>query len=391
MRRAVLAAVLLAAAGPEDHTTEHYDLHVETLDPKDVGAMLEELHAQLAKHFGRAPKGRLRLEVYSTRERWQEAMKRDGVGTVDAGGYYDPGTKKAYLFVQPSDYFSRQLILHEATHQFHYLAATNNGSPGTFWYTEGLAEYFGMHNWDGKALKTGVVPAITLEDYPAKALAQFDETKRDLEGILSGKVAVDRPVGWALVHWLLNAEPNRWRAVFGLLDQAHDPLKAWTRILGEVTPKHVESFRSWLEKHQQPWRVVWTAWQERGETIEGRSEVNGLAVLKQRPARLSVRFGRPAKGMAGLVFGFRSADEFHLFQITEDGQARIVRRANKKWEIVSRHDLPAAKDGIVLTAAPTEKGTTLDANGRRLAELPVAGDVGLNVDSARVEFKVVAP
>ena len=34
--------------------------------------------------------------------------------------------------------------------------ATGNRSPKATWYTEGLAEYFGMHNWDGKTL-TGVV------------------------------------------------------------------------------------------------------------------------------------------------------------------------------------------------------------------------------------------
>ena len=149
-----ILALLLLFQAAEEHETKHYRLHGEKVDVKDVGRMLEGLHKNLTKHFGRAPKGKLRIEVYGNRKRWQDALRRDGITPPNAGGYYSPKTKTGYLFVQPTKYFTRQLILHEATHQFHYLAATNNNSPGCFWYVEGLAEYFGMHNWDGKELRT---------------------------------------------------------------------------------------------------------------------------------------------------------------------------------------------------------------------------------------------
>ena len=183
----------------------------QNIDLEDTGRLLEELHAQLTKFFGKAPKGKLRLEVWATEKEWAESIRKDGADVpTGAGGYYWPTSKKAYLYVQPSAHYTRQLILHEATHQFHYLASTRNRSPGAFWYTEGLAEYFGMHNWDGKTLKTGVVPAVTLEDYPRKALENFDKLDRNLSGMISGKVSCQRPEAWALIHFLVNNHAKRF-------------------------------------------------------------------------------------------------------------------------------------------------------------------------------------
>jgi hypothetical protein len=51
-------------------------------------------------------------------------------------------------------YRTRRIVLHEARHQFDLLVA------GTFlhqpaWYREGTAEYYSVHDWDGKTLRMG--------------------------------------------------------------------------------------------------------------------------------------------------------------------------------------------------------------------------------------------
>jgi hypothetical protein len=315
--------------------TEHYDLHAEGVDEDEVGRLLEALHADLTKHFGRAPKGKLRIEIYRTRDDWATALRRDRQIVPDgAGGYYAPGTKTAYLYVQPSEYFTRQLILHEATHQFHYLAATGNRNPAVGWYTEGLAEYFAMHNWDGTKLQTGVVPAVTLEDYPAKALEQFDARGQDFPGLVGGEA--------------------------------------------ERLAEFAKAFRAWIVEHQQPWKIVWVAWQERGDRIEGASNVNGIALLKKPAERLEAEIDGDA--LAGLVFGFRSADEFTLFQRTSGGW-RVVRRKNGAWETLGS----GAKSGRVL--AVTRKGECF-VDGERVGTFETSGDLGLNVDGGRARFKV---
>ncbi|MEO0529062.1 MAG: hypothetical protein AAF266_00655 [Planctomycetota bacterium] len=56
---------------------------------------------------------------------------------------------------QPSDYYRRHLLLHEATHSF---MMTQLGSCGPGWYMEGIAELCGTHAWDGETLRLAVMP-----------------------------------------------------------------------------------------------------------------------------------------------------------------------------------------------------------------------------------------
>lgn len=376
---------------PEDLRTAHYDLHVEGLDPADTGALLEALYVHLAKHFsGRGPDGPLRVEVYSTAERWQTALKATGETAPEAGGYYSPGTRKATLFVQPSEYYTRQLILHEATHQFHFLAATDNRTPAGPWYTEGLAEYFGLHNWDGRTLAVGVVPAISLEDYPARALEHLEAMKWNLEGLISGKVPSERPEAWALVHFLIGSRPEAFRKLAGLLDRGQNVTWAWKQAVGAVTPGFVQEFRAWIESHQQPWRVVWTGWQARGEALEGSSATNAIAVLKESGDTLEAELkGMASATKAGLVFGFQSAEDFHLVQIVDGGQGRVVRREKGGWTVLRTANVPVT-DAFPRVAVSCKDGkTTCTINGAPLGEYAAPGALGLNVDSGRVEFRIV--
>jgi len=56
---------------------------------------------------------------------------------------------------QPSDYYSRHLLLHEGTHG---LMNTLLGGCGPTWYMEGMAEYLGTHRWRDGRLELGYMP-----------------------------------------------------------------------------------------------------------------------------------------------------------------------------------------------------------------------------------------
>src|SRR5829696_2961738 len=126
MRRARLAIFILLiasgfACGAEPATTQvvvgvtrrtaHYDLYIESLDIDEVAQLVEQFHAQATTFFrGNSPEvAALPVAVFASRERFHAALKADALPEIEAGGYYSPGRKKVYLFVQPSEYFTRQL------------------------------------------------------------------------------------------------------------------------------------------------------------------------------------------------------------------------------------------------------------------------------------------
>lgn len=386
---AALAALALLCCPPPGATvrTARYDVYAEGVDAADTAAMLDALHAHLTKHFGRAPKDRLRVEVYATKDAFDAALKRDKVAAVQSGGYYAPETKAAYLWVQPSEYWTRQLILHEATHQFHLLVAGGNTAVDPAWYGEGIAEYFGGHNWDGKELKVGVVPAVSLEDYPAQALKQFGELKENLDGIARGDVACERPVGWAMVSFLSATQPARWKALAAQLDAHKKPEKAWEKSFGRAGPDMVKAFKDWLASHQQPLRIVWVSWQERGDAIEGKSASGCGALFRKAPdafeAAIELRSGTLR---AGLMFNYRDNDSYVTLQVTKD-KASVVRWTKGVWTVLSAIDIDPAVPPV---ASYRRDGAdaVVSVNGREAGRLPAEGEAGLWLENCEVFFRL---
>jgi hypothetical protein len=60
-----------------------------------------------------------------------------------------------YLYNQSGDYYRRHLFLHEGTHLFHFNLAQIYSDQ---WYTEGIAEYLGLHEWKEGKLRLGLLP-----------------------------------------------------------------------------------------------------------------------------------------------------------------------------------------------------------------------------------------
>ncbi len=370
-----------------DLLTAHYDLHVEGLDAREVGDMLEQLYAQLRNYFGAAPRGRLRLALYATREKWASAIQADGERVPPkAGGYYAPYTQKVYAWIQPSVYSTRHLLLHEATHQFHWLAATGNAAPSANWYIEGLAEYFGMHNWDGKSLRTGLVPTITLEDYPAAAWKKYEAAGADLQTMC---YRADRPEAWALVRFLLETHHDQFRRLAARLDRQDEPIAAWKEVFGNDAAGLSQEFGNWLRNHTQPWQIVWVAWQQRGDAIECESQTMSMTILKETPKTFTVQVEpQTVGGTAGLVFGYESQRDFYLFHAAPDNNVRILRRQNGSWVTVFLQTLSPAENCRVLSVTADEKSTTLWAGGKKITTIAAIGQVGLSAENGRALFRL---
>lgn len=72
---------------------------------------------------------------------------------------FDDGFQQAdrvFLFEQPSVYYRRHLLLHEATHWVMYRAFGGGGSP---WFMEGMAEVEGTHQIDKGLLELAIIPS----------------------------------------------------------------------------------------------------------------------------------------------------------------------------------------------------------------------------------------
>lgn len=65
-----------------------------------------------------------------------------------------------FLFNQSGDYYRRHLFLHEGTHLFQFNLAKIQSDQ---WYTEGMAEFLGLHEWKDGKLRLGLMPAAATE------------------------------------------------------------------------------------------------------------------------------------------------------------------------------------------------------------------------------------
>ncbi len=385
------------STAPGSLATQHFDIRSEVADPAALGQLLEAQHTLLRDHYGgREPQRRLPFRMLADNSSFNRALAADHQQDAHtAGGFYGHSTSTAYTYPQPSEYFSRHIALHEAAHQFHFLtAAENKPLVAGDWYIEGLAEYFAMHNWDGATLRLGVIPAVTLEDYPAKALKQLTAADWDVEAIISNRRKVERPAGWAIVAFLMQRDAAKAHAYFAALDARKDALKSWTEILGPITPQTRTDLRRWVESHQQPWQSIWIEWQQWGDAIEGHSDVVAITVLKQTPQRLAADMQWvTGSGSAGLIFGYHSPQDFYFAEVLrESHQLRIARHLNKSWVEVKHFPLPpndhadVARENIELLRRGDE--IELRIRDRKITTMKSPGQIGLGVNNCRVRFLV---
>jgi hypothetical protein len=274
-------------------TGPRYQLYIERDRDRaeEVGRMLEAAWFAFEAYFGYAPDlapdERLLVKFYSDADRWRAGMAADGIDSanIQAGGYYDLGRRIAYLYRQPTLFYTDTLTLHEAGHQFHRIgSAGQNSLPG--WYVEGVVEYLSRHDWDGRCVRLGVRPLLSREDVPARALDNIETNGIDLTAVIGGETFPPRPILWALYSFLEtgldDAAAEGFHALRTALDGGDEtePLALFEEELGDPTALE-GPLLDWLREAQLPMRDIYLEWTHLGpDTVRGHGANFSFALFK---------------------------------------------------------------------------------------------------------------
>ncbi len=407
---AMLAAVLLVpadAAGADVLVVRgtHYELASDgpREEAEDWLRALDAAWPQFESFFGAAPKvaadARLRVSFHETERAWRDAIAAAGGTPPDgggAGGYYDPVSKTAFGWRQPTRWYTRTLLLHEAAHQFHYLARTGNDSPGCGWYAEGVAEHLSHHTWDGTTLRLGVVPPVSLEDRPAKALAAVGSAGFDLAKFVSGEAGAPRPESLHLVRYLVDGNGGRHARKFHEFARKVDrgtkaDADAFARAFGPAKT-FLPAWRQWLPTVQEPWTCVFVEWEARAaDALRAESKVVSLCRTRGPVHGVSAKIQPLTAGWkAGLLIEFTDAANFVVAMLDGGPRLKVERMRAGAWTRLGEHDVPAPADGSAwdLSAMrPGDGGVTLTVNGTPAGTYTLAnGPLGLAVDHCTADF-----
>ncbi len=148
---------------------------------------------------------------------------------------------RLYLLEQPSAYYRRHLLLHEATHWYLWKFLGGNGPP---WFSEGQCERMGTHRWDGNQLTLGVLPSTTEEvPYWGRIKVIRDDVKQGIAPSLSSIFKysdtahrADSPYAWSWAAVTFFSNHPRYGDSFRKLikpplDYSNALTQSWTEVL----------------------------------------------------------------------------------------------------------------------------------------------------------------
>jgi hypothetical protein len=156
-----------------------------------------------------------------------------------------------WLNEQPTDFYRRELLLHEGTHSFMNGVLHGMGPP---WYAEGMAEYLGTHRWQDGRLTLGYMPRSRDE-------ARFWRRV----GIIQDAVAERRAMKLASVidypsRAFLETEPYAWCwAAVTLLDRHPRYHERFQRLIGLV--RQPDFNRRFYRLFEPDWQPLCEEWQ----------------------------------------------------------------------------------------------------------------------------------
>jgi hypothetical protein len=362
-------------------------------EAENLAALAELATEGFAASFGAATAGPLEAFVAADQAGFQAQLAADGLGPVEgAGGYYEPSNGRAYLYRQPTAYYSRVLLLHELVHQWQDAVETNGGLP--VWYVEGLAEALSRHHWDGTCLQLRVRPLLSWEDAGAAALAELDTV--DVAAVLAGG-DVSRPTAQELVR-LLTSDPifaegfSAWRADVGAGASATD-LDAFAATIAPLD-EVADAYAAWVRLDQEPMTPVWLDWIPLGAgSAYGASDVSSAARLKAGVDTFSMTTGAPTGGAnVGTVYGYDPATgDIELAFVSADGSVSrfAVLAGSVAWDVLGSAPVSAPVSGGVVWSQSAGEGTTTVTVGDTQVELPrtlpAAGGLALYAGEAVFE------
>jgi hypothetical protein len=344
-----------APASPRVATveSEHYGLVSEGPEDeaKEFSRVLEAAWPQLAEFFGAAPKlakgQRLTVRFFETQAAMNAAIVAGGGVAPDAGGYYCPVARTSYAFRQPTRWYTRTLLIHEATHQFHLLGVAAGAPQPPSWWQEGLAEHLSHHTWDGTTLRLGVVPPVSQEDRFGAARRSMMPLDYPVESIPDEK-PLDRPRTMHLVRFLATGDGGKplpvWKALAATLDRGGTtkPRDLWKSFGRPQTFR--DRFHGWLHEAEQPFLSEFVEWDSlAADAVRGTA--GSVAICRTREPAASIAASvvpaDPSKPWrAGLLLAWRGPDDYVIGQIDSGTSVRVDRRLAGAWQTLHEGRLP---------------------------------------------------
>ncbi|MBN1394923.1 MAG: hypothetical protein JW959_07865 [Pirellulales bacterium] len=199
---------------------------------------------------------------------------------------------RLWLYDQPSDFYRRELFLHEGTHGFMYTLLGGCGPP---WYMEGMAEYLGTHRLEDGRLTLGYMPR-NRDEAP-----EWGRVKIIQDAVAEGReLSLDRVLDMPPTAHRRN-EPYAWCwAAVTLLDQHPRYRKRFREMIAHVLePDFNARFRRLFA---DDWRQLCEEWQLMTAGLEYGYDVARCAVdftpAKDSPLHLVERSGTRAVAVA---------------------------------------------------------------------------------------------
>lgn len=156
---------LVAANGLRTIEGKHLTIYTDVPSRdaiEELTSIFDAAVPQWCEYFGtpmeRTKPWRMHVFLIRDKERFERAgLVPDDLPKFPAG--INRG-HEIWFFVQPDDYYTRHLLLHEGTHAFMQWFGNGVGAP---WYAEGMAELLGLHSWEEGKLKIGHRVSATSE------------------------------------------------------------------------------------------------------------------------------------------------------------------------------------------------------------------------------------
>jgi hypothetical protein len=330
----VLAGV--ATATPEVRENDRFKLEAEATaaETDEYLSVLEAAYTQLAARFKAKP-GKITVEI-----------------TEGAPGD-QTDTNTVRIQRQPGRYATRALLLREYVRVFYELARAKGREAQTKWYREGQVEFLAGHDWDGKTLRMGIVPAVSQENLPGQALAETRKDGFDLAAAIEGTTPASPALSWALYGHLTTGDKGKPLAGFRKFEpKMAGGVKAaplFWQCFGKA-PEYGPPFVSWLETAQQPFVPFVGDWEGLAPG-RVRGQGKGLAACRfQLPAgEFKVTVGAPKeqKGWrAGVVLASESEKSYAVFLADWAGYFNIFKVVDGKRQILEQgQGAPPSGDG----------------------------------------------
>ncbi|WP_164104088.1 hypothetical protein [Candidatus Laterigemmans baculatus] len=158
----------------------------------------------------------------------------------------------AWVQQQPSDYYTRHLLLHEGAHALASHAFSGAGPP---WFMEGTAELLSTHRWDGERMELPIVPE-SKEAFPYWGRFKLLDQRRQTGGTLS-LVSVLRYSDTS--HRQVEPYAWTWAAaiLFEMYPEYRTALLAAAREGRDATPNFTRQFVAALGDQ---WKVAQARW-----------------------------------------------------------------------------------------------------------------------------------